>query len=147
MRLDDLDPSSNVSDQGSGGMGFGGGLRGSRRLAVGERTAPSLGLHDATHDELAIERHAHGLELRGDPRAVLHFEHGGDLGLARARTHGVRTRPTAEDERERVDDHRLSGAGLAGQDVEARPQLERLPPDQDDVPGCDPVKPFGEKKT
>ena len=47
----------------------------------------------------------------------------------------VRPRPPPEDERERVDDHRLAGPGLAREDVEAGLQLERHPLEEDDVSG------------
>ena len=70
-------------------------LRGRRDLAVQERAAPSLGLHDAPDDELAVARNAGSLELGGDARARLDLEERGHLGLAfarRARPRG-RARP------------------------------------------------------
>ena len=108
-------------------------LRGRRELAVEERATAALGLDDATHDELAVARHAGGLELRSDARARLDLEERSDLGLTGAVADVLRTGAAAEHERQGVDDHRLACAGLTGEHVEARPELEDLMLDEDDV--------------
>jgi len=108
-------------------------LRGRRELAVEESAAAALGLDDATDDQLAVTRHTGRFELRGDARARLDLEERGDLGLTSTATDDLRTGAAAEHERQGVDDHRLARAGLTGQHVEARPELEDLMLDEDDV--------------
>ena len=108
-------------------------LRGRRQLSVEEGAAPPFGLHDAANDELAVTRDASGFELGGDPRPRLDLEEGGDLSLTRAAADDLGARATTEHERERVDHHRFACAGLAGEDVEARSELEDLVLDEDDV--------------
>ena len=77
--------------------------RGVHELAVDEGAGASLGGDLAPHDEVA---------------AVRGFELGFDAGGVFAGAHEIRGRAPAEQKPHGLDQHRLSGAGLARQDVE-----------------------------
>ena len=99
-------------------------LRGRAETPVEERAAAPLGLDDAAHHELTVEGNPRRLELRGDTRATFNLEQRLHLGLARPAADHVRTRPPAEHQGERIDEHRLARARLSGENVEAGAGLE-----------------------
>jgi hypothetical protein len=88
------------------------------------RAAAAGGLHLAGDDDLAV--------LGGHPGGLQRGGHPGDVGQQAALDQGLRPAdadragvgPLAEQQREGVDHHGLAGAGLAGQHVETRGDLE-----------------------
>ena len=79
------------------------------------------------------------LRVRGDAVAELLAQRVGQLedalhvGLRRARPHDPRPGPPAEQQVQRVGEHRLARAGLAREHVEARPESQLGPFDQKEV--------------
>ena len=67
-------------------------------------------------------------------RAGRRVEGGGELGALRARLQLALLEAVADEERERVEQDRLAGAGLAGEDGEAAVELEIERFDDDEIP-------------
>ena len=78
-------------------------------VAVDERAAASLRRDFATDDELL---------------AVGGFEDGFDIRRIFASSNEVSRRASAEEQADGFDEHRLAGARFAGQDVQARAELD-----------------------
>ena len=118
-------------------------LRGGAQPSVDVRAAPALlpprpfgrasGLNDPPDDELPLGGQPRGQELRGDARTGRKLEERLDLGLVGTTAHQLRARARAEDEGERVDQHRLSRARLAGHHVETGRKVELETLDQYDI--------------
>ena len=91
-------------------------------------------LHHPAHDELLLGGDARGLEPGQGPRAGGDLEQGLDLGLVGPRAEQLGPGPAAQDEREGVDQHRLSGPRLTGKYVESWRKFQREALDEGDVP-------------
>ncbi len=88
--------------------------------AVGPRPVASLGIDLPAHDEaVVLGLDAELVGRRAEPWQAADLEGGFHDGAGRPRTHQIRARPLTQQQRERVDQHRLPGAGLAGEHVQA----------------------------
>jgi hypothetical protein len=90
-----------------------------------EGPRPALGAHRPGEDQAAVVVGV-GTGVGGAlPRRGIRGQHEAALDPGPAGcAHAPRVGPPAEQQRETGDDHRLSGAGLTGDDRQAAPQLE-----------------------
>ena len=99
--------------------------------AVDVRAGAPVGAHaPREHDLLGVggeQLAALAVQLRGQREAAL------DIGLGGPGAHDPGARAPAEQQVEGVREHGLAGAGLAGEDVQPRRQLELGPLDQQQV--------------
>ena len=105
---------------------------GGRRAAAAEvRARATLGTHAPRQHEL--------VRILGQPvgervaQRGRQGEHALDVSLRRARSHDAGARLAAEQQVERMGEHRLARTGLAGEDVEARTEAQLGPLDQQQV--------------
>ena len=102
-----------------------------RRPPVHIRPCAALGPHAARQDELlGVVRHELA-ERR--PQRVGQLEHALDVRLGRPGPHDPGARLAAQQQVERVGEHGLPRAGLAGEHVEPRPEAKLGPLDQQEV--------------
>ena len=105
------------------------------RLVVDEGAAAAVGRHQpAQHDRAGeVGRDAGLAQNRRGRMVVRDGELGGDRGLLGAGAHQAGIGAPPERQPERIEQDRLAGAGLAGQDAQPRPEGERQPVDQNDI--------------
>ena len=103
------------------------------RLIVDEGAGAPVGELQAAQDEIAVDRDV--LRRRRTARRMIgrEIEDGGHLALRLAGAHQRSVAAAAERERERVEQNRLAGAGLAGEHRQPRPEGEVEVVDEDDV--------------
>src|SRR5690606_35684941 len=94
------------------------------RLIVHEGLRAALGADDPPQRAALLVIEAELLEPRERGVTGRAFEQHADLGPLRAVTDDARVRPVAEREAERVDEDRLAGPGLAGDDGQAVAELD-----------------------
>ena len=103
------------------------------RLVVDEGPGAAVGELYAAQDQLVLRGDVVDGKDRARGMAGRHVETGGHLPLFGAMAHQGGVAARAERERERVEQDRFPGAGLAGQGREAGGEIDVEPIDQDDI--------------
>jgi len=99
------------------------GLRRGAAIDEGARTAAGVD-HAAQDQYIAVRREAGFVEPGCQRRQAIDREFGGDLGTRRARPHHAPFGAVAQRQRQRVDQDRLAGAGLAGEHGQSRREIK-----------------------
>ena len=103
------------------------------RLVVEEGAAAAVGALDTAQDQVAIDVDPRLGRDRTGGMVAAHVEHGRDIALGSPAADKAQIAAAAERERQRVEQDRLAGAGLAGEHREALRQRNVQRVDDDDV--------------